>query len=110
MQQVFAQGTIDVNIPTPSNLRITDLGKLISGTIGVVLVITALATFAYLIWGGFQWITSGGDKSAVEAAQHRIQAALLGMFIVFAAWALMLVVEQFFGISLIRGIKIPTPF
>lgn len=108
--KVFAADPIDVNIPTPSNLKVNNLGRLLSGAIGAVLVLASLATFLYLILGGFQWITSGGDKAAVESAQKRIQAAILGLFIVFAAWAIMLIVEQFFGISILRGIKIPTGF
>jgi hypothetical protein len=45
----------------------------------------------------------------VEGAQHKIQAALLGLFIVFAAWAIMLVAGQFLGFDL-SNLKIPTPF
>lgn len=94
---VFAQDTLV--IPTPENLFTTDLGKLISGAIGFILILATLAAFIFLIIGGFQWITSGGDKGAVEAAQKRIQAAILGLFIVFAAWAIMIVVSRFFGID-----------
>lgn len=98
-----------INVSAPSNLFITDLGQLISGTIGAVLIIASLAAFAYLIWGGVQWVTSGGDKAAVEAAQHRIQAALLGLFIVFASWAIMTVVGGFFGFS-ITNLVLPQGF
>src|SRR3989304_1789203 len=84
---VYAQG-VPLNIPAPPNLRVTDLGRLISGAIGAILVVTTLAAFIYLLLGGFQWITSGGDKAGVEAAQKRIQAAIIGLFVVFAAWAL----------------------
>lgn len=104
---VFAD--IDFSIPKPNNLRLDNPGKVISGVIGLVLIVSALASFIFLIWGGFQWITSGGDKAGVEAAQHRIQAALLGLFIVFAAWAIMTVAGQFLGFDL-TNMKIPTPF
>ncbi|OGG26460.1 hypothetical protein A2960_06300 [Candidatus Gottesmanbacteria bacterium RIFCSPLOWO2_01_FULL_39_12b] len=100
---------ISISVQRPSNLKIGDFGKLLSGTIGVVLIIAALSAFIYLLWGGLQWITSGGDKAAVETAQHRIQAALLGLFIVFAAYAIMLVVGQFFGFDF-ANLKFPTPF
>lgn len=101
---------IAINVTPPSNLKTTDLGALMAGAIGVILVVAALATFVYLIIAGLRWITSGGDKAAVETAQKQIQAAILGLFIVFAAWALMLIIEQFFGISILRGIKLPTGF
>ncbi|MCJ7740705.1 hypothetical protein MUP32_05350 [Candidatus Microgenomates bacterium] len=101
---------IPINIPTPSNLKTGDLGKLVSGAVGLVLVLAALATFIYLLIAGVEWIISGGDKAKVEAAQNKIQAAILGLFIVFAAWGLMIVVEQFFGISILRGIKLPSGY
>lgn len=104
---VHAQDGIDFTIPSPPNLRVTNLGQLISGAIGAILVIATLAAFLYLILGGFQWITSGGDKAAVEAAQKRIQAAIIGLFIVFAAWAIMLIIGQFFGIDNVFNLVIP---
>lgn len=105
---VFADN-IDFSIPKPKNLKLDNPGKVMSGLIALILIISALAAFIYLIWGGFQWITSGGDKAGVEAAQHKIQAALLGLFIVFAAWAIMTIAGQFLGFDL-GNLKIPTPF
>jgi len=101
---------ININITPPTVVKITSIGALISSTIGVVLILAGLAAFAYLIWGGIQWIISGGDKSQVEAAQHRIQAAIVGLFIVFAAWALMLLIQGFFGVTILGNITLPKPF
>lgn len=103
----FAQDTT-ITIQRPANLRITDFGKLIGGIVGIMLVVATLFAFFYLIWGGIQWITSGGDKAGVEAAQHRIQAALLGLLIVFAVWALFTVVGRFLGID-VFNLTIPSP-
>lgn len=106
---VFAQGgQIDINIPTPSMLKITDLGKFISAILAAILVIATLAAFIFLLLGGLSWITSGGDKAAVEGAQKRIQAAIIGLFVVFAAWAIMLVVGKFLGIPDIFNLNFPT--
>lgn len=105
---VFAQGQIDLNIPTPPMLKITDLGKFISAILAAILVIATLAAFIFLLLGGLSWITSGGDKAAVEAAQKRIQAAIIGLFVVFAAWAIMLVVGKFLGIPDIFNLNFPT--
>lgn len=103
----FAQETT-ITIQRPTNLRITDFGKLIGGIVGIMLVVATLFAFFYLIWGGIQWITSGGDKAGVESAQHRIQAALLGLLIVFAVWALFTVVGRFLGID-VFNLTIPSP-
>lgn len=104
---VFAQ-EVSLNIPTPAMLKITDLGKFISAILAAILVIATLAAFIYLVLGGLSWITSGGDKAAVEAAQKRIQAAIIGLFVVFAAWAIMLVIGKFLGIPDIFNLNFPT--
>lgn len=75
------------------------LGQLIQNGITVILAIAGLLTFVYLVWGGIQWITSGGDKAQYEEARNKITAALVGLAIVAAAWAVMQLVGQFFGVS-----------
>lgn len=103
---VFAQSptppstAISIIVNRPANLPFAKLGTLISGGVGIILIIAALAAFVFLIMGGLQWVTSGGDKAKVEEAQNKIQAALIGLFVVFAAWAIMVVVGQVLGIDL----------
>lgn len=103
----FAEDTL-ITIQKPSNVKITDFGKLIGSIVGIALTLATIAAFIFLIWGGIQWITSGGDKAGVETAQHRIQAALLGLLIVFATWALFTVVGKFLGID-VFNLVIPSP-
>lgn len=108
---VYAQTVPTIQIPKPSNVNIINIGLLISSLINLALIIAGIAAFAYLIWGGVQWITSGGDKGNVEAAQKRIQAAIVGLFVVFSAWAIMLLIQSFLGITIIGGgIPIQPPF
>lgn len=75
------------------------LGKLISGLVGFMLTIATVWTFIQLIIGGLSWITSGGDKSALSAAREKIINAIIGLFIVMAAWGVFLLLMQFFGMS-----------
>jgi len=107
IKSAFAQETT-ITIQRPSNVRITDFGKLIGSAVGLALTLATLAAFIYLIWGGIEWITSGGDKAGVENAQKKIQAALLGLLIVFAVWALFTVVGRFLGID-VFNLVIPSP-
>jgi len=108
---VFASGD-QIGIPQPDNFRIEDIGRLISAAVGLALLIAGLLVFVYLIWGGIQWITSGGDKAKTEEARSRITAALVGLAIVAAAWAVIQIVAYFFGIQdLFDGtVDIPTPW
>lgn len=78
---------------------VKDFGDLLSAGIQIALIIAAILTFAFLIWGGIEWIASGGNKEKYEAARGRITAALVGLAIVAAAWALMKLIGYFFGVN-----------
>lgn len=90
------------------NLTKLTVGGIISGAISLVMLVVALVFFFILIWGGLKWVMSEGDQKAVEAARAQITNALIGLAIVFAAFAIMKLIETIFGISLLSGFKIPS--
>lgn len=103
--------TGSITVSKPPGFQIEDLGKFITNLIGVVLIIAAILVFVMLVWGGIQWITSGGDKGKTEEARNRITAALVGLAIVAAAWAVVQLVSYFFGIDVFGGTKsLPTGY
>lgn len=77
-----------------------EIPDIVAGLIKLTLVIAALVFFFILVVGGIQWIASGGDKAQTEAARNRITAALVGLVIVFAAWAIVALINTFFGIDI----------
>lgn len=88
-----AQGTA-INVDRPSYAP-DNLGSIIGSVVNATIVIGALAAFMYLVLGGFQWITAGGDPKKTEEAQKKITNAVIGLVIIVAAWAIMNVVTQF---------------
>lgn len=99
----LAQNPPTINITREENVKITDVGQLISSFLGVALLLSALMVFGYLILGGIQWITSGGDKGKTESARNKITAALVGLAIVASSYALMQIIAYFFGINIFDG-------
>lgn len=91
-----------------ANLGDLTFGGLVSAGIRLVLIIAAVIFFFYLVWGGIAWIMSGGDKAQTENARNRITSALVGLVIVFAAWAIIQLVGTFFGVELLQDLTIPT--
>lgn len=83
------------------------VGKLITNVVGLLFIFAFLLTFLYLIMGGIQWITGGGDKAQLEQARNKITNALVGLVIVAAAYAIFTLVGQFFGID-IKALKLPS--
>ena len=90
-----------------SGIENLTIGSIVAGAIRLILVIAALVFFFILVIGGIRWIASGGDKTQTENARNQITAALVGLVIVFAAWAIVQLINTFFGINIFE-LSIPT--
>lgn len=102
---VLAAETVKVN---PPKYSIVSVGALLSGLVSAAIIIAAILAFVYLVWGGLNWLTSGGDKTKTEEAQKRITAAIIGLAIVAASWALIQLIANVFGLNFQEGITLPT--
>lgn len=69
--------------------------------VGLGFVIGALMFFFVMLAGAISWITSGGDKVALEAARSRVTNAVVGFVVLVVLFALLKVVEDFFGINIL---------
>jgi TRAP-type C4-dicarboxylate transport system permease small subunit len=74
--------------------------NIISSSLTIILVVATIVFFFMLVYGGIKWIISGGDKANTEAARNTITAALIGLIVVFAAWAIAALLSNLFGISI----------
>lgn len=83
--------------------NITDLGLFISNVLEVLMILAAIASLLYLFWGGLEWIISGGDKSGTEKAKSKITDAVIGLIVVFSAWAIFQILQTFLGFNITGG-------
>jgi hypothetical protein len=91
-----------------SNLGGITINNMVSAAITMVLIVVSLIFFFILVIGGLKWITSGGDEKKVAAARAQITNALIGLVIVFAAWAIMKLIGSVFGIDLLQSFTFPS--
>lgn len=80
----------------------SNFGGFISRVFNIVLVIATIAVLFYLVMGGLEWLTSGGDKSKTESARNKITQAIVGLVILVGSWAILLFVQQLLGIGVFQ--------
>lgn len=78
----------------------TDLGGIITAFLPAFVTLAGMATFAYLLFGGFRYLTAGGDEKAVGEAMKMITNAVIGLIIVFGAWWGIRILETILGIHI----------
>lgn len=107
MRNFLAQGITNPIIPNSGEGKgLPFFGTFVPRLITLGLIVGALVFFFVLLVGAIQWMTSGGDKAAVEAARGRIANAVIGIVILFALFVILSVVGDFFGLSL-TGFNLP---
>ena len=84
------------------------IGNFISNLLTILVAIGAIILLFMIVWGAYEWITSGGDKESVSRARGRITAAFIGLAVLAVAFALAVAASRFFGLDL-TNIVIPTP-
>ena len=76
------------------------LGDFISKTFSAIIIVAGIASFVYMVYGGIQWVTSGGEKDKLAEAKDKITQAIVGLGVVASAWAVFKLVDYFFGIGI----------
>lgn len=67
---------------------VAGLGKILSLLLKITLRTSGIVLLIYLLWGGFDYITAGGDKEKLENARRKIYHAIIGLLIIFSTLAI----------------------
>ncbi len=103
-----------VNLAPPTDfaaLGTVTITKMISGIISFLMIAASLIFFIMLVMGGIRWIMSQGDETKVKAARDQVQHSLIGLVVVFAAWAIMQLISSVFGVDIFtNALSLPSFF
>jgi len=78
---------------------VSDVPSAIGKIVGLALSFVGLAFFVLMIYAGFLWMFARGNDQEVQKAKDLIQAAIIGLIIVLAAYA----ITMFIGNALTSG-------
>ncbi len=75
------------------------VGSVIASIIKTGLGLLAIIFLVLTIFAGFQWMTASGNESQISKAQDTIKAALIGLIVVLAAYAITYFVFKYLPFS-----------
>ncbi len=61
---------------------------LLGRVINFALLLAGIVAFFYVLYGGFMYLTSGGDQTGAQKGRTMIANALIGIVIIFVSYAL----------------------
>ncbi|MFW6110144.1 MAG: pilin [Patescibacteria group bacterium] len=102
LPKIYAAENWSTGADEPAKLK--DLVVVFDRILSKALIpLAGLVTFAYIIIGGFKYITAGGDEKAVEKAKKTITYAFIGLLVAVCAWLFINTLDQSLkGINLLE--------
>ena len=84
---VSAAITIE-NVGSSLGLGSADLKQTVINVISFVLGLLGLIAVIMILYGGFIWLTAGGNEDKVDSAKKIISSAAIGLVVILVAWAI----------------------
>lgn len=101
-------GGTKIDTPTEINkVSALTASQIVQWLVMLLIVGSILLTLFFLISGGIDMITSGGDKQKVVNSRHKLTYAVIGLIVVFMSFFIVNMVGGLFGVELIRVPLIP---
>jgi hypothetical protein len=75
------------------------LSAFVTNLINLIFIVGALVFVFMLVWGAFQWMTSGGEKEKVAEARKRITYAIIGMVLMAVTFLLLSILGKLLHFS-----------
>ena len=76
--------------------------NVIGVAIELLIVGAVLLSLYYIIRGGINMMTSGGDKEKFQRGRERVRYAIIGLIIIFMSFFLVNLIGAFFGVDLLQ--------
>lgn len=101
-------GLVDWSNPSgdqPATLK--DLEAVFIRIVQAAVELALVVFFIMLLYGGFKYLTSGGEPKNIEAAQKTLTNAILGIVLLIGIWLILRFITVFTGIDVTKFV-IPT--
>lgn len=83
-----ARGAPAPTLPNPLG-GTTDIRTIIGRVINAALGISGSIALLMFVWGGLQWLTSGGSPERIQKGKNTIVWAVLGLVLIFGSYAIL---------------------
>lgn len=94
LAQLKLPGDTTIDYPKGFRPEFTNLASVVTVALQFIFPIAGIILLAYLVWGGFDYLTSMGDAKKAEAAQGKITNALIGFLLIFAAYWIVQILDK----------------
>lgn len=82
----------------------TSLNQIVAWFYYFIVTISGFSAFVMLVWGGFKYLSSAGNPSAIGDSKDMIQKALLGLLLILVSYLILQAINP--DLIILQGPKI----
>lgn len=86
-------------ISQPIGLPATDIRLIVANIIRAALGLMGMVLLVLILYGGYLWMTAGGNEEQISKAKKVLLNAVIGLVIILSAYAIVLFVMRMLGIG-----------
>jgi len=81
-------GGFETNMQVASGLGNTDPRTIAGSVVNIFLGFLGVIAVLIILYGGFKWMTAGGDEGPIGEAKQMISAGVVGLVVILAAFGI----------------------
>jgi hypothetical protein len=81
----------------------TSITTFISSILPNIYVLAGIILLAYLVFGGFMYITAAGNNEQMQKGQQALTNAIIGFLIIFASYWIIQIIQVITGIPILNA-------
>jgi hypothetical protein len=85
-------------ISAPSGEEI-NVAWIINKLIAFIFPLSGILLFFFLVWGGYNFLLSGGNPEKIKSGQAKMTAAIIGFVLLMVSYLLARLVAMIFGLG-----------
>lgn len=90
---------IDGPLKSPSGAPIEKLSDVVNIVLAFLYPLAGILLFFYLVRGGFDFLTSGGNEEKVKSGKAKITSALIGFILLVVSYLIVRLIAYVFGLG-----------
>lgn len=91
--------TIDGPLNKPgASQQFNSLADIVNNAIPMLFGIAGIILLVYILWGGFDFLTSMGDPKKAESGKNKITTAIIGFVIIFVSFWIVQIIRALLNI------------
>lgn len=78
--------------------QFNSLADIVNNAVPLLFAIAGIILLVYILWGGFDFLTSMGDPKKAESGKNKITTAIIGFIIIFVSFWIVQIIRTLLNI------------